>query len=47
MGIKKITGVVLAKRAGFLKILLDDRKDDGWYAGNHKGGKKIRSRRKI
>lgn len=30
MGIKKITGVVLAKRAGFLKILLDDRKDDGY-----------------
>lgn len=30
MGIKKITGVVLSKRAGLLKILLDDRKDDGY-----------------
>ncbi len=30
MGIKKITGVVLAKRAGFLKILLDDRTDNGY-----------------
>ncbi len=30
MGIKKITGVVLARRAGFLKVLLDSRKDDGY-----------------
>ena len=28
MGIKKITGVVLARRAGFLKVLLDSRKDE-------------------
>lgn len=30
MGIKKITGVVLARRAGFFKVLLDDRKDGGY-----------------